>query len=220
MFRYRNYLGKPEVDIETQMIRGRLLNITDRVEFEGMTVEQAEADFRRVVDYYLMRCEEQGREPEKPFSGKLPFRTSPEIHRDIYVAANRADLSINAWMESVLSRAAQQIGADEISESLEFAEPSIAEYQSLLTQLQAKISLLENAITPYLQLQPGIFEDLLNQIKPILTDKELPSLIERVDQISNRLSSIRSQETLLLPLLESTQALSDVTISRGSSVIS
>ena len=51
MFRYRNYLGKPEVDIETQMIRGRLLNITDRVEFEGRTVEQAEADFRRVVDY-------------------------------------------------------------------------------------------------------------------------------------------------------------------------
>jgi len=220
MFRYRNYLGKPEVDIETQMIRGRLLNITDRVEFEGMTVEQAEADFRRVVDYYLTRCEEQGREPEKPFSGKLPFRTSPEIHRDIYVAANRADLSINAWMESVLSRAAQQIGADEISESLEFAEPSIAEYQSLLTQLQAKIRLLENAITPYLQPQPGIFEDLLNQIKPILTDKELPSLIERVDQISNRLSSIRSQETLLLPLLESTQALSDLTIGRGSSVIS
>jgi len=202
------------------MIRGRLLNIADRVEFEGMTVEQAEADFRRVVDHYLMRCQEQGREPEKPFSGKLPFRTSPEIHRDIYVAANRAELSINAWMESVLSQAAQQIGAEEGLESLESAEPSIAEYQTLLTQLQGKISLLESAIAPYLQPQPGIFEDLLNQIKPILTDKELPNLIERVDQINSRLSSIRRQETLLLPLLDSTPAISDATIGRGSSVVS
>jgi predicted HicB family RNase H-like nuclease len=203
MFRYRNYLGKPEVDTETQQIRGRLLNIADIVEFEGMTVEQAEADFRRAVDSYLALCEQQGKEPEKPFSGKLPFRTSPEIHRDIYIAASRADVSINAWMEAILSQAAQQ--ASPVLLEAESAELSIAEYRYLLTQLQAKINLLQDTVTPYLKQQPGVFADLLNQIRPILKDKELPSLIEQVERTSHRLGAVRDQEAPLMPLLESIQ---------------
>lgn len=199
MFRYKNYLGKPEVDTETRLIRGRLLNIADLVEFAGVTVEQAEADFRRSVDRYLQSCEGQGKEPDKPFSGKLPFRTSPEIHRDIYIAASQADLSINAWMEAILSQAAQQSSLLPAAEPI---EPSIAEYRYLLTQLQAKINLLQNTVAPYLKQQPGIFADLLNQIKPILKDKDLPSLIEQVEQISQRLDSIRDQEAPLMPLFE------------------
>ncbi len=226
MFRYKNYLGKPEVDTETRLIQGRLLNIADLVEFSGRTVEQAEADFQRAVDRYLQHCDEQGKEPEKPFSGKLPFRTSPEIHRDIYIAANRSDLSINAWMEAVLSQAAvnrmnvSQLNANQIgltppaSQSsqtvapniLDLSEPSLAEYRYLLTKLQAKINLLQETLMPYLKQQPGIFADLLNQIKPILKDKDLAVLIDQVEQISRRLDSIRDQAAPLLPLIEPTPA--------------
>lgn len=223
MFRYKNYLGRPEVDTETQLIQGRLLNIADLVEFSGRTVEQAEADFQRAVDRYLQHCNEQGKEPEKPFSGKLPFRTSPEIHRDIYIAANRSDLSINAWMEAVLSQAAvSQLNVSQLNvsqlgltpsivslpspsaapETLDASEPSLAEYRGLLTKLQAKINLLQETLMPYLKQQPGIFADLLNQIKPILKDKDLPVLIDQVEQISRRLDSIRDQAAPLLPLIE------------------
>lgn len=203
MFRYRNYIGKPEVDTETRAIHGRLLNITDVIEFEGNTVEQAEADFRRAVDTYLKVCEDQGKEPEKPFSGKLPFRTSPEIHRDIYIAASRADRSINAWMEDILCNAARSLGQGPVKAAeLETSEPSIAEYRYLLTQLQEKINLLQDRLSPYLRQETGIFPDLLNDIKPILKDKDLPDLIDKVESIRKRLESIRDQEALLLSFIE------------------
>ncbi|MFM7426072.1 MAG: type II toxin-antitoxin system HicB family antitoxin [Elainella sp.] len=202
MFRYKNYIGKPEVDTETRLIHGRLLNITDVIEFEGSTVEQAEGDFRRAVDAYLKFCEDQGKEPEKPFSGKLPFRTSPEIHRDIYIAASRADRSINAWMEEILCNAARNLNQPAVPSVEIEGEPSLAEYRFLLTRLQEKINLLQNKLEPYLKQELGIFPDLLNDIKPILKDQELPDLIDRVEQMNKRLESLRDQEASLLPFIE------------------
>lgn len=202
MFRYKNYIGKPEVDTETRLIHGRLLNITDVIEFEGSTVEQAEGDFRRAVDAYLKFCEDQGKEPEKPFSGKLPFRTSPEIHRDIYIAASRADRSINAWMEEILCNAARNLNQPSAAPVEPESEPSLAEYRFLLTRLQEKVNLLQNKLEPYLKQEMGTFPDLLNDIKPILKDQELPDLIEKVERISKRLESLRDQEASLLPFIE------------------
>jgi hypothetical protein len=43
----------------------------------------------------------------RTFSGKLPFRTTPEIHEQIYHAATQAGMSINAWMDKALQAAAQ-----------------------------------------------------------------------------------------------------------------
>jgi predicted HicB family RNase H-like nuclease len=44
-------------------------------------------------------------EPSKPFSGKLPFRTTVERHRQIYLAAKKANKSINSWMDDTLAEA-------------------------------------------------------------------------------------------------------------------
>jgi nucleoid DNA-binding protein len=48
-------------------------------------------------------CKSRGEEPEKPFSGKFVVRVSPEVHREIYVAAKKAGQSINAWLNETLS---------------------------------------------------------------------------------------------------------------------
>lgn len=202
MFRYKNYIGKPEVDIATRTIHGRLLNITDVIEFKGKTVEDAEEDFKRAVDSYLKFCEDQGKQPEKPFSGKLPFRTTPEIHRDIYIAASRADRSINAWMEDILSQAARRLNTTPLKVTEDNSEYSIAEYRFLLTRLQEKINRLQTAIEPYLEQRPEAFSVLLSQIKPILKDKELPELIEKVEIIRKRLDLIRDQEASLRSFIE------------------
>ncbi|MCU0523821.1 MAG: type II toxin-antitoxin system HicB family antitoxin [Elainella sp. Prado103] len=209
MFRYKNYIGKPEVDIATRTIHGRLLNITDVIEFKGSTVEDAEADFKRAVDSYLKFCEDQGKQPEKPFSGKLPFRTTPEIHRDIYIAASRADRSINAWMEDILSQAARRLNSSpQVKPAEENLEYSIAEYRFLLTRLQEKINRLQGAIEPHLSQRPEAFSVLLSQIKPILKDKELPELIEKVEIIRKRLDLIRDQEASLRSFIEQAPELS------------
>lgn len=46
--------------------------------------------------------------PEKTFSGKLPFRTSPDVHKRIYLAAKQSGLSINAWMEAATDKVAKE----------------------------------------------------------------------------------------------------------------
>jgi predicted HicB family RNase H-like nuclease len=78
------------------------------ITFRGKTPEEIIASFHRSVDTYLDFCEEQKQKPEKPFAGKIPFRTSPEEHYNIYMAAKLEDKSINAWMNDILAEAAQR----------------------------------------------------------------------------------------------------------------
>lgn len=106
MMTYKGYTANLEVDVEAEIIFGRVLDINDVVTFKGRTVEEARQEFYKSVDDYLAFCEDLGEEPDKPFSGKLPFRTTPEHHRQIFIAASKAGKSINAWMDEVLSIAA------------------------------------------------------------------------------------------------------------------
>ncbi|NJP12137.1 MAG: type II toxin-antitoxin system HicB family antitoxin [Leptolyngbyaceae cyanobacterium RU_5_1] len=107
MLNYKGYTGVIEVDVETGMLSGYVLDIKDVVTFKGKTVEEARQAFQDSVDDYLEFCDELGEEPDKPFSGKLPFRTTPERHRQIFVAAKKAGKSINAWMDEVLAEAVE-----------------------------------------------------------------------------------------------------------------
>jgi predicted HicB family RNase H-like nuclease len=209
MFKYGNYIAKMEVDETEGILYGRVLNISAVVKFEGKTVEEAKQAFHRAVDAYIESCKKQGVEPDKPFSGKLPFRTTPEIHRDIYIAATRANKSINAWMEDVLSRAARQSDRQPESQPTPVAlerqpvEISFAEYKRLLAQLQDKIIQLKNAIMPYLEDKTtSSFALLYKKIRPILKDKELPLLLEKVEAVQESLKSVQSQEAALLALTE------------------
>lgn len=108
MMTYKGYSANLEVDVEAGIIFGRVLDINDVVTFIGKTVEEARQEFHKSVDDYLAFCEDLGEEPDKPFSGKLPFRTTPEHHRKIFIAASKAGKSINAWMDEVLSIAADK----------------------------------------------------------------------------------------------------------------
>lgn len=106
MFTYKGYVGTVEIDYEDSVLVGRVLDIKDVITFEGKTLEEAEKEFQNSVDDYLEFCQELGRAPNKPFSGKLAYRTSPESHRKIYLAAYRSGSSINSWMDKVLNAAA------------------------------------------------------------------------------------------------------------------
>ncbi|KYC44106.1 DNA repair protein [Scytonema hofmannii PCC 7110] len=109
MMTYKGYTASLEIDLEAGIIFGRVLDINDVVTFKGKTVEEARQEFQKSVDDYLAFCEDLGEEPDKPFSGKLPFRTTPENHRKIFIAASKAGKSINAWMDEVLSIAADKV---------------------------------------------------------------------------------------------------------------
>ncbi|MDY6782076.1 MAG: type II toxin-antitoxin system HicB family antitoxin [Cyanobacteriota bacterium] len=105
---YKGYTACIEIDEDVGILFGQVLGIKDVVTFRGETVDELRQAFYDSVDDYLEWCQELGEEPDRPFSGKLPFRTTPEHHRQIYMAAKKADKSINAWMDEVLAKAAEE----------------------------------------------------------------------------------------------------------------
>lgn len=109
MMIYKGYSGQIEIDEEANMLFGRVLDIRDIVTFKGETVAEARQAFQDSLDDYLEFCQEIGQEPDKPFSGKMLFRTSPDHHRKLFIAANKAGKSINAWMDEVLINAAEEL---------------------------------------------------------------------------------------------------------------
>jgi predicted HicB family RNase H-like nuclease len=114
---YKNYTAEVEIDPDAKVLAGRVLYLRDVIVFEGETVEDAERQFHVSVDDYLAWCAERGKEPDKPFSGKLPFRTTPEHHRKIALAAAQTGKSINAWMDEVVTQAADMALAHDSRET-------------------------------------------------------------------------------------------------------
>ena len=109
MMDYKGYTGKVEFDPEAGILFGRVIGTKDVITFEGTTVDEVLKAFHDSVDDYLEFCQELGKQPDQPFSGKLLLRTTPELHRRIYLASAKVDKSINVWMDEVLAQAAEQV---------------------------------------------------------------------------------------------------------------
>lgn len=108
MLTYKGYKGQFDVDMEAGIIFGKVLGVRDVITFKGKDIEDAKKSFQESVDDYLAFCQELGEKPNKPFSGKLPFRTTPENHKLVYIAATKAGKSINSWMDETLVKAAKE----------------------------------------------------------------------------------------------------------------
>jgi predicted HicB family RNase H-like nuclease len=104
---YRGYSARIEFDAEDRIFVGQLAGITDVAVFHGVTVEELESAFHETVDHYLEVSARTGAPAQKPYSGKLSLRVSPETHAAIATAAQLAGSSLNQWATQTLSRAAQ-----------------------------------------------------------------------------------------------------------------
>src|SRR5215216_7048408 len=103
---YKGYTGRVEFDDEAMLFQGEVIGLRDVVTFQGTSVEELEEAFRDSVDDYLEFCAERGEEPDKQFSGRFVLRLPPQLHRDIYVRAQREGKSLNLWIVEALGDAA------------------------------------------------------------------------------------------------------------------
>lgn len=60
--------------------------------------------FHDAVDEYLAYCEEEGKEPDRPFNGKILFRCDSNLHRAAVQAAESKNMTLNQWLTSAVSR--------------------------------------------------------------------------------------------------------------------
>lgn len=105
MMKHRGYAAHIEYDEEDRIFVGHLAGIKDIVGFHGTTVDELEAAFHESVDSYISISEETGRAVQKPYSGKLMLRISPDIHAAVATAAQINGKSINQWASEVLNHA-------------------------------------------------------------------------------------------------------------------
>ena len=72
--------------------------------FRGSSVDEIEVSFHDVVDTYLEDCRKSGEDPQKPFSGKIVVRLSPDIHRRVMIKAASRRESMNQFIGEILER--------------------------------------------------------------------------------------------------------------------
>jgi predicted HicB family RNase H-like nuclease len=106
VLKYKGYHGSTEYSLEDDCLHGRLLGITDMITYEGNSVKEIKIAFKDSVDDYLAFCKETGKEPNKPYSGKMMFRVDPKVHAKAALAAQLKGISLNQWAEEVLREAA------------------------------------------------------------------------------------------------------------------
>lgn len=103
---YNGYTARIEYDDDDGIFVGHLAGIRDIVSFHGSSVNELRKYFREAVDHYLAVCEERGEPPQKPYSGNLMLRISPDIHAAVATASQIKGKSINQWAAEVLGKAA------------------------------------------------------------------------------------------------------------------
>jgi predicted HicB family RNase H-like nuclease len=102
---HQGYTARIEYDERDNIFVGRLLGIRAIISFHGQTVKELRKSFEHAVDDYLAECTEKGLSPEKPASGKLLLRVSPEVHGKAMVVAQASGKSLNQWVSDILEKA-------------------------------------------------------------------------------------------------------------------
>ena len=96
MLEYKGYIGTLEA--EDGVFFGRVAGLRDVITFEGTTFAEVEQAFQESVDDYLAFCAERSEPPDRPYSGRIPLRVSPETHRRAAMHAQSEGLSLNQWI--------------------------------------------------------------------------------------------------------------------------
>jgi len=96
MLQYKGYRGI--VEPEDGVFAGRVIGLRDVITFEGASFAEVEKAFRDSIDDYLEFCAQRGEPPDRPYSGKIPLRVSPETHRRAAIRAAAEGVSLNQWI--------------------------------------------------------------------------------------------------------------------------
>jgi len=101
--KYKGYEAIIKYSAEDETFVGEVINTNDILIFDGNNVSEIEQSFHGVVDDYIKDCKAENKEPDRPFSGQFVMRIKPELHRDLFIKAKQAGLSLNAFVNKELS---------------------------------------------------------------------------------------------------------------------
>ncbi len=99
---YKGYSARIEYSDEDDCFIGHIAGINDLIGFHGESVSELHAAFEEAVDDYVQTCIKIGKTPQKPYSGRVLLRISPEIHARAAMMAEAHGKSLNLWVTELL----------------------------------------------------------------------------------------------------------------------
>ena len=106
MIEYKGYIGAIDFDPEIDLFHGTVINTNDVITFYGASITELREEMQKSIEGYLEFCKEQGKAPEKPFSGEFTIQMSPEVHCQLALNAEQLHLDFNVYLQRVLEEAA------------------------------------------------------------------------------------------------------------------
>ncbi|MCF8359627.1 MAG: type II toxin-antitoxin system HicB family antitoxin [Prolixibacteraceae bacterium] len=103
VLKYKGFIGSVHFSAEDGVFFGKIEGINDLVTFEGSSVKELTDAFHYVVDEHIKDCEKENVDAGKSYKGSFNIRISPELHRRIATSAKTKGLSINKYINEVLS---------------------------------------------------------------------------------------------------------------------
>lgn len=105
LMNYKNYSARVEYSDEDGCFIGRIAGISDMVGFHGHSVTELKKAFKDAVEDYLAACAKIGKNPQRPYSGKMLIRVDPSLHAKAAILAETKGKSLNAWIQETLAHA-------------------------------------------------------------------------------------------------------------------
>ena len=103
---YKGFIGSVDYSAEDNCFYGKVLGLRrDGITYEGDSAATLKRDFEESIDFYLESCSARGIEPEKPHSGKLILRISPELHSAAAECAADRGVSLNEFISTAIRAA-------------------------------------------------------------------------------------------------------------------
>ena len=106
MIEYKGYIGVVDFDPEIDLFHGTVINTHDVITFYGASVSELREEMQKSIEGYIEFCQEQGKIPEKPFSGEFTVQMSPEMHCKLALNAEQLHLDFSVYLQEILEKAA------------------------------------------------------------------------------------------------------------------
>ncbi|MCO6177567.1 type II toxin-antitoxin system HicB family antitoxin [Ciceribacter sp. RN22] len=111
---YKGYQASVEFDDGALFVK--VLHIDDVLVAECDRASEAEAVARDLIDAYLADCEEEGREPAKPYRGSFNVRVTPDLHKRAAMNAAEEGISLNSWIGDAIQQKLEHAGRPDRAE--------------------------------------------------------------------------------------------------------